>query len=298
MRASAAVVAEMDPAGGGKPRLVELRSAPPLTLRWADGSLYIVGGAFAPLGGDELELDVHVGAGAALTIRTVAASVAQPGRGDMANGAERTSHGGPLATPGGPPSRFTVTARVAAGATLRWLPEPGVAVRGCHHVNEAHLELDSGAEVTWREEVLLGRHGQPGGEWRSTVDATLGGEPLLCQDTLIGGPVWDSSAVGGGARAAGSLLLVGPDAPAEPSVHTSQDPGAPVGVTRPTGTRDVATPPGSAEPPGLAEPGAPPALGGRAAAMPLASPGAAVISALAPDARTLRHLLHPDPLCR
>lgn len=242
MKASAAVIAEPDPAGGDAPRLVELRSAPPLTLRWADGSLYIVGSAFAPLRGDELELDIDVAAGATLTVRTVAASVAQSGNGKATQAQ----------------SRFTVTARVATGATLRWLPEPGVAARGCHHVNEARLELGTGAQVTWREEVLLGRSGEPGGQWRSLVDASLGGEPLLCQDTLIGGPAWDSPAVGGGARASGSLLLVGPDAPTDPSVHTADEPSA-----------------------------------GRAAVMPLARPGAAVISALATNARTLRHLLDP-----
>lgn len=235
MKASAGVAVEPGVDGRGRPQLVEVRSDPPLTLRWADGCLYVVGSAFAPLGGDELELTIDVAAWASLTVRTVAASVAQPGRSDA-------------------PSRFRVTARVAAGATLRWLPEPGVAVDGCRHLNETHLDLDEGAEVEWREEVVLGRHGKPGGQWRSVMTATRDGVPLLVQDTVVGGPDWASPATGGGARAAGSMLLVGPDAPAEAAVHTRA----------PTG---------------------------RAAVMPLARPGAAVVNALAPDARTLRCLL-------
>ncbi|HEY8548174.1 MAG TPA: urease accessory protein UreD [Acidimicrobiales bacterium] len=219
---------------------MDVRSEVPLTLRWADGCLYVVGSGFAPLGGDDLALDVVVEPGATLTVRTVAASIAQPD----ATGA---------------PSRFSVTARVGEGATLRWLPEPGVAARGAVHRAEATVELAAGAELVWREEVVLGRHGEPGGRWCSSVDVrTAAGDPILVQTTEHGGPHWSSPAVAAGARAAGSVLLVGPDAPIRP--HTYRDGPA------------------------------------RLAVLPLAHPGAALVAALAPDARTLRHLLdRPTP---
>ena len=217
-------------------RLVDLRSESPLTLRWADGCLYVVGSAFAPLGGDELELDVTVEAGATLTVRTVAASVAQP-------------------SPDGRPSRLTVTARVADGATLHWLPEPGIAATGAVHHSHTRLDLAATAQVVWREEVILGRHDEPGGEWHSHLDVQLGGAPLLRQDTAAGGPHWRSPAVAAGARASGTLLVVGPTAPTKPGVLRAE--------------RDA-----------------------YAAVMPLGSrPGAALTSALAPTARTLRRLL-------
>lgn len=211
-------------------RFAELRSEAPLTLRWADGCLYVVGSAFSPLGGDDLRLDVEVEAGAGLTVRTVAASVAQP-------------------APSGLPSRLTVSARVGPGASLWWLPEPGIATAGAVHESVARLDLADDAEVVWREEVVLGRHGEPGGEWRSRWRVTRAGRPLLSQDTAIGGPDWASPAVAGGARAAGSLLLTGPaDIPAA-------------------------------------------ACGPGAAVMPLAPGRAALVSALAPDALTLRRRL-------
>lgn len=212
-------------------RLADLRSEAPLTLRWAEGCLYVVGSAFAPLGGDDLTLDVVVEAGASLTVRTVAASIAQP-------------------APSGLPSRFAVTARVGAGATLRWLPEPGVAAVGAVHHADAVVQLDDDAELVWREEVILGRHDEPGGEWRSSLRVTRGGLPVLAQDTVYGGSLWSSPAVGAGFRAAGSVLVVGTDAPAEAQV-----------------------------------------LDRHAAVMPLASPGAALVSALAADARALRRQL-------
>jgi urease accessory protein len=189
------------PAGcgrGDRPRLVDLRSETPLTLRWADGCLYVVGSAFSPLGGDELRLDIEVDAGASLTVRTVAASVAQP-------------------SPSGLPSRLTVAARVGEGATLRWLPEPGIATAGAVHETVSVLDLADDAEVVWREEVILGRHGEAGGKWHTRWRVTRAGLPLLVQDTAIGGPDWSSPAVGNNARATGSLLLTSPHTPVLPT---------------------------------------------------------------------------------
>jgi urease accessory protein len=220
----------------GRCRPVELRSAAPLGLRWApaEGCLYIVGTAFGPLGGDETRLDVVVEAGASLTVRTVAAAIAQP-------------------DPAGRPSHQRVEVSVGAGATLRWLPEPAVATEGAVHHSSVALDLADGADLVWREEVLLGRHDQPGGEWHSDLRVALAGEPLLAQRTAIGGAGWGSPAVGAGARAAGSLLVVGCASPTAPRVVSEGE--------------------------------------ARAAVLPLARPGAALVTALAPDARRLRALL-------
>ncbi|MDQ6726907.1 MAG: urease accessory protein UreD [Actinomycetota bacterium] len=204
MRARAALVAEVD--GRGVTRLTRIRSEPPLVLRATPGGVYLVGGAGGPLGGDDLTVEVEVGPGAVLTVRTAAASVVQPGDA---------------------PSRVRVRATVAAGGRLEWLPEPVVVARGSRHHVETELTIEDGATVGWREEIVLGRHGETPGTvvTRTTVDA--GGAPLLRHELSLGpqhrhaaGP-----AVVGAARAVGSVLLV------EPAWATGRPPAAPVGVT-------------------------------------------------------------------
>jgi len=85
MRATARITAVAD---GGRTRLVTLRSEPPILVRrtgprHADGEVevHLVGGAAGPLGGDRLRVEVTVGPGARLCVRTVAASLALPGPG-------------------------------------------------------------------------------------------------------------------------------------------------------------------------------------------------------------------------
>ena len=67
MRAVARVVAEPD--GRGGTRLARLRSQAPLILRGTPESVYLVGGAGGPLGGDDLTIEIDVRPGAELTVR-------------------------------------------------------------------------------------------------------------------------------------------------------------------------------------------------------------------------------------
>ncbi|MGI8807769.1 MAG: urease accessory protein UreD [Acidimicrobiales bacterium] len=189
MRARARVVAEPD--GRGGTRLACMRSEAPLVLRSTPGALYLVGGAGGPLGGDDLLLEIVVGAGARLTVRTAAASVALPGPG---------------------PSWARVRATVVAGGELQWLPEPLVAAQGSVHHMEATVVLDDGARLVWREEVILGRHRETPGSVRSRVSVDHDGTALLRHELGLGPahPHAASPAVAAGARAAGSVLLVGP----------------------------------------------------------------------------------------
>lgn len=188
MRARARVVAESD--GRGSTRLTTLRSEAPLVLRSTPDALYLVGGAGGPLGGDVLALDITVGPGAGLTVRTAAASVALPGAG---------------------PSEVTIRAHVAAGGELRWLPEPVVAADGCVHHMAATVELEEGGVLVWREELILGRHGEAGGSVVTRASVDLGGQPLLRHELALGPlfPPAAGPAVIAGARAVGSLVLAG-----------------------------------------------------------------------------------------
>ena len=192
MNARAAVVAELGHDGGT--RLASLRSEAPLVLRPTPVGVYLAGGAAGPVGGDRIVLHVTVGPGASLTMRSVAASIVLPG------------------APAAGASALDIEARVAAGASLRWLPEPVVAVRGCRHLVTARVHLAAGARLVWRDELVLGRHGERGGSAASRMSLDVCGRPVL-RHTLEAGDEfesWGSGAVGGGARGAGSLVVVDP----------------------------------------------------------------------------------------
>jgi urease accessory protein len=191
-RARAAVGTEW---AGGRTVLRSLRSDPPLTLRQTGPErVHLVSTAAGPLGGDVLELTLDVAAGTTLEIASVASTLVLPGPGT---------------------SRVVVRARVGAGATLRYAPEPTVLAAGCDHRMDVRLDLDESACVYWREEIVFGRHGERPGACRSRFDATAGGVPLLRQELSVGDPVLDGSpAVYGDARCVGSVLLTGVRPPA------------------------------------------------------------------------------------
>jgi urease accessory protein len=198
VKAVARLVAEPDDTGGT--RLCELRSEAPLALRPTPAGVFLVGSAAGPVGGDELELDVVVGRGASLTIRSAAATLALPGRDEV-------------------PSSMVVRADV--DGSLRWLVEPVVAVTGCRHSAEVELRVGDGGVVLWRDEFVLGRHGEAPGRLVARLRCDVGGVPLLRHELYVGDPGWDGAAVLGDARVVGSLLLAGGDA----SARRRPDPG-------------------------------------------------------------------------
>jgi urease accessory protein len=198
MEAVARIVAESD--GDGRTRLAVCSGEPPLLPRrtgprWTDGAaeVHLVGGAAGPLGGDILTVRVAVGPGAALVVRTVAASMVLPAL-DRAR------------------SQVRVEASVAAGGRLEWLPEPLIASRGCHHLATSLVELAAGAELSWREEVVCGRYGEESGDLTVVTAVRLDGEPLYQQELTVGpaAPAWSGPAILGGMTAAGCLLVVDP----------------------------------------------------------------------------------------
>lgn len=192
MRAAARVVASLG--AGGRPSLSTLRSEVPLVLRATGGAeVHVVGGAAGPLGGDRLRLEIVVEAGAHLTVRTAAAAIVLPGA-------------------AGEASQYDIDARVADGASLHWLPEPTVAAGGCRHLATATVALAPTASLVWRDELVLGRHGETSGSLTSRTSVEVGGRPLLRQELAVdpSSPTWHSPAVVDRARAVGSTLVVDP----------------------------------------------------------------------------------------
>jgi urease accessory protein len=121
--------------------------------------VHLVATAFGPLGGDDAEIRLVVEEGATLAVRSVAAAVALPARGD------------------GAPSSQRVHATVAGVLDLR--PEPTVVAARAHHVAELRAELDGGGVLTACEHVLLGRTAEEPGRWTGTTRIERGGVPVL-----------------------------------------------------------------------------------------------------------------------
>jgi urease accessory protein len=185
MRAAARIVAERESA---RTVLRVLKGeAPLLPRRTGPNEVHIVGGAAGPLGGDDLSLEIEVGPGAELWVRTVAASVALPGR----DGAE---------------SRLAVHATVGEGALLAFLPEPIVAAARCRHRNESVVEIAADARLFWREEAVLGRHGERSGDLYLSTKIRKNNRPWYRSDVAVGPSYPDGPAILGGARMLSTLI--------------------------------------------------------------------------------------------
>jgi urease accessory protein len=143
-----------------------------------------------PLAGDRAEIDIEVGAGAALELVGNAAT---------------------LAYPAPSPARHEVRVRLGAGARLAWLPEPLILAADCNLESSIQLELEVGSAALVRELVVLGRHGERPGYYRSQLRCELEGRPVLHEAVYIDreGACQSSRAVLAGARAFASLALLG-----------------------------------------------------------------------------------------
>jgi urease accessory protein len=202
MRAFARIVAGAD--GRGGTRLAVLRGESPLLLRRtgppARGgvTVHLVGGAAGPMRGDDLRLEIEVGPGARLDLRSVAASLALPGRAQE------------------PPSRLAIHAEVAAGGSLSWLPEPLIAAAGCHHLAFTDVRVGAGGTLLWRDDLVCGRHGESSGDVRTDTTIRYDGVTLYRHELAVGPGAagWSGAAVLGGGRAVGSVVLAGPSLPA------------------------------------------------------------------------------------
>ncbi|KOU16496.1 urease accessory protein ureD [Streptomyces sp. WM6368] len=245
MRATARIHAAAD--GRGGTALPLLAGEGPLALRrtrssagdWA--GVMLVGAMSAPLGGDHLTVEATAGPGAHLALASAAATLALPGR-------------------SGEPARYDVHLTLEDGASVRWLPEPLVSVRGSDLRVRTRVRMAPTARLVLREEQVLGRTGEAPGLLRSRLTVDLGGRPLLDQELACGPGApggWDGPAGLAGHRALGQLLVV------EPAF--------------------AASPPAAA------------VLGEFAVVTPLAGP-AVLVTALAPDALRVRELL--DAACR
>jgi urease accessory protein len=185
-------------AAGHVPYAPRAAPAPP---GWA--RVVLVQTVAGPLGGDRLELDVDVAAGARLLLQTNAATVALPGEG---------------------PACQRLRFRLGRCARLAWLPEPLVLAGGCDLRTRTELELAEEAAALVGELVVLGRHGEPSGALRATLRCEQAGRLLLHDEVTVDAAV-GSPAVLGDARAVGSLALLGLALPLDPDELALAGPG-------------------------------------------------------------------------
>jgi urease accessory protein len=148
------------PGPGGRTVLPVMRGSGQLAVRRTGvTTVHLVATAFGPLGGDDAEVSLVVEEGATLTVRSVAAAVALPARGEPVPSAQR------------------IEATVAGTLDLRL--EPTVVAARAHHLAELTAELDDAGCLIATEQVLLGRTGEEPGRWTGTTRITREGRPLL-----------------------------------------------------------------------------------------------------------------------
>jgi urease accessory protein len=206
MRARARLAVELR---DGRSVLTDLRSAAPWTLvprrrpaQPGTAVVHLVSSATAPLGGDDLSLEVHVGAGARLRLCGIAATLALPGL-----------HG--------ERSRAAIRFDIDVNATVEFLPEPTVVTSRASHSSTFTAQLADTARLRYRETLVLGRSGEPPGSLDSTVEIVRGETPLLRQRLDIGDPALAASAayLAGHRVLASELVVWG----ADPSTAHSGD---------------------------------------------------------------------------
>jgi len=204
--ARARLVVECDRDGRGVVR--DLRSQPPLCLLPQRGTaaarspavtVHVVSSATTPLGGDDVALEVVVGAGAQLVLTGVAAALALP------------------AQDGRAASRLVVRLEVGDRARVQYLPAAMVITRRADHHSELHVALGSGARLRVREVLVAGRSDEPSGRYRGLTRLidTVSARPLLAQSQELGDAGLHRSAAHlAGHRVLGSEVLVwGEDPP-------------------------------------------------------------------------------------
>jgi urease accessory protein len=147
------------------------------------GVVHLVGTAAGPLGGDEAVISVRVGAGARLTLRSAGATIVQP-------------------STWAPDSRLRLELRVDDGGRLDVAMEPTVVCAAAVHQARTVVELAGSGQVRLLEQVLLGRSGEPGGEWSGRLVVDRDGQPVL-RHTLRSGLL--------GRRVVSTLLDTGVD---------------------------------------------------------------------------------------
>ena len=157
------------------------------------GVVHLIGTAATPLGGDELDIAIAVEPGARLRVRSVAATIALPGR------ATPLSH-----------ARWSF--EIGADGALDFDPEPTIVAGGAAHEAVTIVRLAQDARLHLRERVQIGRTGEDAGTWHGDLIADVDHTPLLRHRLELGAGSPADDALSG-PRAITSALRYPDDSP-------------------------------------------------------------------------------------
>ena len=163
------------------------------------------GGGMA--GGDHARCTFAVEPGASVTLTTTAAE---------------KIYGSPMATDAAVGTRIDVGLTVAPGASLEWLPQETILFDRAQLDRRLSATLEPDGRLLMAEMLVFGRlamgetlrHGLLRDRWR----IRRGGRLVLAEELLLRGQpadLLDRPALGGGARASATVLLVAPEAEQE-----------------------------------------------------------------------------------
>ncbi|MCH8466839.1 MAG: urease accessory protein UreD [Roseinatronobacter sp.] len=154
-------------------------------------TLYLQSSSGGIYGDDDLALCVRVEPGAAVHLTTQASTVVHDARGRVG-------------------ARQTVTATIAEGGLLEYLPDPAILMAGSKLTTRVHAHLDEGATLLMADAQLchdpdgLGRSFET---LESDISLTVAGKPLLLDRFELNGADWLTRT--GGYRCAGMMLVAG-----------------------------------------------------------------------------------------
>lgn len=159
-------------------------------------TVHMIGTAATPLGGDELRIEINVGAGARLSVFSVAASVALPSRDQRESFAEWVFH-------------------VEDGGQLTFDPEPMIVASDAIHHTSTSVVFASTSSLMFRERVQIGRTSERAGRWSSTMRTEIDGRPHLRHRVELGSGTVGHDALSAPMALASSLVY-----PDERAAHT------------------------------------------------------------------------------
>ena len=127
------------------------------------------------LGGDQVHIQIEVGAGCTLAVEDVGGTVAYPGSRSL----------------------WSLEVRIGAGGCLSWNGLPFVVTEGADVERRSSLSLEARARAVIRETVVLGRHGERGGRLVSTLAIADGDGPILIERLDVHGSAPEPGVLGG-----------------------------------------------------------------------------------------------------
>jgi urease accessory protein len=179
----------------GRDEVVDRSCAAPISVRRCGDRVLLASSAAAPVGGDELVLEVVVGADARADVGSVSAGLVWPGATNAW-------------------SSTITSSDVGARADLAMWLEPTVSVVGSLHRATTTHRLAADATCRIVEEVALGRCGEPSGRLDLRLRVERAGVVVVDHEDRFGPDVagaGSSVSVGGG-RHVLSAVVVGPPA--------------------------------------------------------------------------------------